>query len=111
MFDPNSDDLMFVNPWDNNINLTNEERDFLKFALLKINDNRIKNFDPNNIEDLIKSNPSKYLRVPLVKGDLTSEIAVRKSWINFIRSRFAMLSPSRLKERYNIDATNLLSED
>jgi hypothetical protein len=110
MFDPDSDDLMFVNPWDNNVNLSNEERDFLKFALLKINDNRIKNFDPNNIENAIKSNPTKYLRVPLVKGDLTSEIAIRGGWMNFIRSRFSMLAPSRLKERFDKAATNLLNE-
>ena len=110
MFDKDSDDLIFVNPWDNNVNLSNEERDFLKFAILKINDNRIKNFDPKNIENLIKSNPAKYLRVPLVKGDLTSEIAIRGGWMNFIRSRFAMLSPSKLKERFDRAATNLLDD-
>ena len=54
MFDKDSDDLIFVNPWDNSVNLSNEERDFLKFAILKINDNRIKNFNPENIENLIK---------------------------------------------------------
>ena len=110
MFDPESEDLMFLNPWDYTNNLDDPERDFLKFALLKINDNRIKNFDPNNIENLIKSNPAKYLRVPLVKGDLTSEIAIRGGWMNFIRSRFAMLSPSRLKERFDKAATNLLND-
>lgn len=110
MFDKDSDDLIFVNPWDNNVNLSNEERDFLKFAILKINDNRIKNFNPENIENLIKSNPAKYLRVPLVKGDLTSEIAIRGGWMNFIRSRFAMLSPSKLKERFDRAATNLLDD-
>jgi hypothetical protein len=110
MFDKDSDDLIFVNPWDNSVNLSNEERDFLKFAILKINDNRIKNFNPENIENLIKSNPAKYLRVPLVKGDLTSEIAIRGGWMNFIRSRFAMLSPSKLKERFDRAATNLLDD-
>ena len=113
MFDQESEDLMFVNPWDNkaNLNLTDEERDFLKFALLKINDNRIKNFNPDNIESLIKQDPAKYLRVPLVKGDLASEISVREGWLNFIRSRFMMLSPSRLKERFDRLANNLLDNN
>lgn len=111
MFDQESNDLMFVNPWDNSNNLTNEEREFLKFALLKINDNRIKNFNPNNIEALIKQDPSKYLRVPLVKGDLASEISVREGWLNFIRSRFMMLTPSKLKERFDKLANKLLDDD
>jgi hypothetical protein len=50
MYDQESDDLMFLNPWDTSNSLTDEERDFLKFALLKINDNRIKNFNPDTIE-------------------------------------------------------------
>ena len=101
---------MFVNPWDNTNNLTSEERDFLKFTLLKINDNRIKNFNPANIEALIKSDPSKYLKVPLVKGDLSSEIAVRDGWLNFIRSRFAMLSLKNIKTRLDRAATKLFSD-
>jgi hypothetical protein len=77
MYDESGEDLLFKNPWDNSAELTDEERDFLKFALLKINDNRIKNFNPNTIEEDIKKNPKRYLRVPLTKGDLTSEVAVR----------------------------------
>lgn len=111
MYDQESDDLMFVNPWDNNNSLTIEERDFLKFAILKINDNRIKNFNPANIEALIKSDPSKYLKVPLVKGDMASEVAVRGGILNFIRSKFAMLSPSNIKERLDRAATNLFSDN
>ena len=111
MFDHDSEDLMFINPWDNSTNLSDAEREFLKFAILKINDNRIKGFDPNNIENLIKSNPVRCLRVPLVKGDLTSEIAIRKGWMNFIKSRFAMLSPKKLKERFDKAATNLLNDE
>lgn len=110
MYDQSSDDLMFVNPWDNTNNLTSEERDFLKFTLLKINDNRIKNFNPANIEALIKSDPSKYLKVPLVKGDLSSEIAVRDGWLNFIRSRFAMLNLKNIKTRLDRAATKLFSD-
>ena len=115
MYDESGEDLLFKNPWDNSVELTDEERDFLKFALLKINDNRIKNFNPNTIEEDIKKNPKRYLRVPLTKGDLTSEVAVRHGWLNFIRSRFAMLAPknmlSTLKRRYDADATGLVTDD
>jgi hypothetical protein len=116
MFNKEEDeDLLFLNPWDNNNDLTNAEREFLKFALLKINDNRIKDFNPNTIEDDIKLDPKKYLRVPLVKGDLTSEVAVRDGWLKFIRARFAMLSPrnlySRLKERYDNKANGLFNNE
>ena len=116
MFDhEEKDDLIFLNPWDNNNNLTNAERDFLKFALLKINDNRIKNFNPDTIEEDIKSNPKRYLRVPLIKGDLVSEVSVRDGWLNFIRARFAMLTPknfyNRMKERYDIKANGLISQE
>lgn len=107
MFDESSDDLMFVNPWDNSVALSSAERDFLKFAILKINDNREKSFDPANIENLIKSNPVKYLKVPLTKGDLSSEVSVRNGWLKYIRARFMMLSPSKLKERFDKMATNL----
>lgn len=110
MFDPNSDDLLFVNPWNSNVILTNEERDFLKFAILKINDNRIKGFDPNNIEDLIKQDPVKYLKVPLTKGDLTSEVSIRDGWLNFIRSQFMRLTPSKLKARFDREAVKLFSD-
>ena len=50
MYDDSGEDLLFKNPWDNSNDLTPEEREFLKFALLKINDNRIKNFNPDTIE-------------------------------------------------------------
>jgi hypothetical protein len=109
------EDLLFLNPWDNTNNLTPAERDFLKFAILKINDNRMKNFDPTKIEDLIRLDPKAYLRVPLVKGDLSSEVAVRDGWLNFIRTRFAMLTPKRLferlKERYDKQANGLISQE
>jgi hypothetical protein len=113
MYDESGDDLLFVNPWDNNNDLTPAERDFLKFAILKINDNRIKDFDPSKIEENIKLDPITYLRVPLTKGDLSSEVAVRDGWLNFIRARFAMLSPkkllSRLRERYDKEANGMWS--
>jgi len=51
--------------------------------------------------------------VPLTKGDLSSEVAIRDGWLNFIRARFAMLSPkrlfSRLKERYDKEANGMWS--
>jgi len=72
MYDEEAEDFRFKNPWDPNAELDDAEREFLKFALLKINDNRIKGFNPENIEALIAQDPGTYLRVPMVKGDLAS---------------------------------------
>jgi hypothetical protein len=41
MYDPKSSDIKFVNPWgQSGASLTPEEREFLKFAIIKINATR-----------------------------------------------------------------------
>jgi len=40
MYDPNSNDFRFLNPWNPNSKLDDAERDFLKYALIKINATR-----------------------------------------------------------------------
>ena len=90
-------DLLFVNPWDPNSKLDNEEREFLKFAILKILSN--KGIPTANIEIAVKTDPT-LLRVPLVKGDLTSQVSARNGWLNFIRDRFAKLNPKNLGQRF-----------
>ena len=106
MYDKNSKDLLFVNPYEDP-SLTPEERDFLIFALLKINSNRYSDFDPKQLEINIKKNPQKYLKVPLIKGDMASEVAVRDGWLDYIRHRFMLLMPSKLKARLDKMANNL----
>jgi len=81
MYDETSSDIKFLNPWDTNINkLTDDEREFLKYAIIKINSTRGNGLDLNKMlanpdlmgELIAKDIEGKYLRVPLVKGDFSS---------------------------------------
>ena len=125
MYDKSSSDLKFVNPWDNNVSLTSEEREFLKYAIIKINATRGNGLNlekmlqnPDIMENLIANDTEgKYLRVPLVKGDFASEVAIRGGIINFIRDRFQYLSlwkkdtRIKLKKKIDDEVTGLLSTE
>lgn len=123
MYDHESGDIRFVNPWDMNSSLTDEEREFLKFALIKINTTRdnkldIKEFqrNPDLMGELINKD-SDMLLVPLMKGDFASEVATRGGIKNFIEDRFRFLRlwdpeiRAELKEKVDNKVTNLLSGD
>ncbi len=125
MYDPKSSDVKFVNPWSNDHNLTSEEVEFLKYTIIKINSTRGNGLDlnkllknPDIMGDLIsRDTEGKYLKVPLVKGDFASEVAMRGGIINFIRNRFKYLRiwnkdiRSEIKERIDDKVTNLLSTE
>jgi hypothetical protein len=95
MYDETSSDLKFKNPWENN-DLNDEEREFLKYAIIKINATRGNGLNLEKLlanpdlmgEMIAKDSEGKYLKVPLVKGDFASEVAIRGGIINFIRDRF-----------------------
>ena len=53
---------MFKNPYDSNSGLTKAESDFLKWALIIINNRRFKDKKGDEIPD------EEYYRVPLVRG-------------------------------------------
>ena len=75
----NMDDpeILFKNPF-TDTSLNDVEREYLKYALLKINSNRTgKIISIDNLEALIGSNPVKYLRVPLMKGSTSSRMAYK----------------------------------
>jgi len=125
MFDHKSSDVKFVNPWDPAIanTLEEEEIDFLKFAIIKINATRNNKLDlkklldnPDLMGDLIKNNED-YLKVPLVKGDRASEIAVRGGIANLIRDRFSKLNifnretRKKIREKLEDNATKLVSTE
>lgn len=125
MYDHKSSDVKFVNPWSNNNNLTPEEREFLKYAIIKINATRGNGLNlekllanPDIMGDLIANDvEGKYLKAPLVKGDFASEVAIRGGIINFIRDRFKYLNifnaetRKKIKERIDDTVTNLLSTE
>ena len=123
MYDSKSSDIKFVNPWDNNVSLTNEEREFLKYAIIKINSTRGNGLNlekllanPDQMGELIaKDTEGKYLKAPLVKGDFASEVAMRGGILNFIRDRFKYFNvlwnkqtQQELKEKIDDTVTGLL---
>lgn len=124
MYDETSSDLKFKNPWENN-DLTDEEREFLKYAIIKINATRGSGLNLEKLlanpdlmgEMIAKDSEEKYLKVPLVKGDFASEVAIRGGIINFIRDRFQYLTLWRkntrikLKKKIDDEVTNLLSTE
>lgn len=68
-------DLLFVNPWSNDArskNLTDTQREFLKFYLKKQNDFRFEG-DPEYSDDVLTyTNESKYFQVPLIKKSINN---------------------------------------
>ena len=122
MYDPNSQDFRFLNPWNPNSKLDDAEREFLKYALIKINSTR-KNLnlqslqkDPNLMKDLIEQDDSMLL-VPLTKGDFASEIATRGGIINYVEEKIkyikAIWNPEirdELKQKIDEKVTGLLGD-
>lgn len=84
-------ELYFKNPWDNNTELSNVEREYLKYAITLINMQRFKNVTEDNIEELVETNPDDYLRVPLTRGDLEAKTANNGGFLNMIKNRFKKL--------------------
>lgn len=123
MYDPNSKDFRFLNPWNPNTKLDNDEREFLKYAIIKINSTR-KNLDlqelqknPDKMAELIEGDDS-YLLVPLTKGDFASEIATRGGIVNYVEEKFKYIKAiwnqeirEELKQKIDEKVTGLLGSD
>lgn len=84
MYDETYDeDLVFKNPFDPNVkNLDETEREYLKFALLQINNNRIGHpITLNVLEKILTESDEqtklKYLRVPLMTGSTASKMTYK----------------------------------
>jgi len=124
MYDHKSSDVKFINPWDPNQaeSLSQEEIEFLKYAIIKINSTRGNGLNLNTLlqnPDLMGKliagdETGKYLKAPLVKGDFASEVAIRGGILNFIRDRFKYLTlwksetRSLLKKKIDDNVTGLL---
>lgn len=123
MYDPNSQDFRFLNPWNPNSQLDDAEREFLKYALIKINSTRkdlnleelLKN--PDKMKDYIEQDDS-YLLVPLTKGDFASEVATRGGIINYVEEKFKYIKAiwnsdirQELKQKIDEKVTGLLGSD
>jgi len=84
-------DLLFENPWDNTNGLSNAEREFLKYTLTKINENRFRQSD--DIESKRLSGDPSYYRVPLAIGDGASRQAVLGSLSEGLKYKLNRMNP------------------
>lgn len=85
-------DLMFVDPEDMTNGLSNEEREYLKYALLFINSKRY----PGQTREMIGD--YHYLRVPLTRGKSNSERLTNGGWFNTLTTKLKLLSIDELKK-------------
>lgn len=94
----NNGDLLFKNP-DVDQSLSIPEKEFLNWALNKINKNR---FPGENLEAKKARNDVSYFRVPLAKGGFGSDL-VAKGLLKSLKDRFYSLNPAtalrQLKEK------------
>ena len=91
-------DLMFKNPWDSKTDLTPEEREFLMFAIRKINGDR----DPKLKDDALFNeklinDPAFLLKVPLAIGSTSSQISTR-SLLQVVKDRLQAILPKNIKD-------------
>lgn len=69
-------DLILKNPWDETSELDPDERDFLKFWLTEINNDRFAT-QKSQFVKMINEDNLDFFRLPLTKGDLASRTAVK----------------------------------
>ena len=88
------DDLVFKNPFEEGNGLDDVEREYLKFALLKINNNRLEYpiTDMEVLKSAIEGNRLKYLRVPLMTGSTASKFT-SQGILETIKQKFLSIIP------------------
>lgn len=91
-------DLMFKNPWDSKADLTPEEREFLMFAIRKINGDRDPKLkDDSLFNEKLINDPAFLLRVPLAIGSTSSQISTR-SLLQVVKDRLQAILPKNIKD-------------
>ena len=82
-------DFLFKNPK----NLSPAERDFLRYALYKINKNRFPSYTDEQLQEMEENDNIDYYRVPLARGDSDS-VASTNGMLSVLRSKLRYLKPS-----------------
>jgi hypothetical protein len=97
----------FKDPWDPNSDLTNAEREYLKYAIILINKNkRGHHYSDEYILNLKKTNQD-FLDVPLKQGSTRNREGVDTYW-DLLKSKMRTLTPEflykqQLKENQGVD--------
>lgn len=88
----------FKNPWDDNAELDDAEREFLQFSLLVINGNRYGIKDAEELlEKMETEGPEKYLKVPLTRGTLASRVSAQ-GLMKTLEQKLKSLAPHQVLE-------------
>lgn len=101
-------DMLFKNPWDMTIQMSKEERDFLKYALEKINENRFPNKD---LIEMRLSNDIEYFRVPLAVGNFASQSEQLGSLRKAFLKKLSRLNPKVWWEETQKQLLGVFSDD
>lgn len=86
-------DILFKNPWNSTEQLSEAEREFLKYTLTKINENRFQDRTDEDIEDMRASGNLAYYRIPLAVGDTASAAVVSGGLRKALKSKLKRLNP------------------
>ena len=109
MFDKESDDFLFVNPWDSQVDLMDSEREFLQFVILTINGDRYKTKDADDLlARMEKEGAIKFLQVPLTKGSTASRIST-DGLMETMKAKLTALLPSNIQETIKQNVEGFLS--
>lgn len=103
-------DLQFKNPWDMKEELTDAERDFLKFALAVINGSRYGITEESEFQDKIINDYDGFFAVPLATGSTASQVSSR-GMLATIKDKIEGLSPKRIKDTILKKVEGYLQED
>lgn len=88
----------FKNPWDDNAELDDAEREFLQFSLLVINGNRYGIKDAEELLEKMESEGTeKYLKVPLTRGTLASRVSAQ-GLMKTLEQKLKSLAPHQVLE-------------
>lgn len=105
MYDPiakKNGELKFKNPFDVSSEMTDDEREFLQFALHKIvEDKSGMTFDSEDeFMQEFNSRRDEYLLVPLCRGSFSSELSSAGGLIEVIKNKFKRLMPKQPGETW-----------
>lgn len=108
-------DWVFVNPYDEtNVALSTEERDFLKYAINKINDNRFRKagetaeeFEKRNIQKL-NEGAIEWIRVPLAYKGTQGKLEVQ-GLLAAAKDFFYSFKPREIRERLKLKFSHLFT--
>lgn len=102
--------LLFVNPWKNNHNLSPKQAEFLKFIILEINKNT-HNYSQEEINDKIKYDDITFFQVPLIEGTFASKIGT-DGWANWLKQKLKIFtSLKNFKQFVKDKQTEFFSEE